>query len=56
MDYYTGGGWEGVTNIHTTQAEVYVVCKVIDSRAEATFPERRQVRKGSITGCWGGDR
>lgn len=29
MDFFTGGGWEGsVSNIHTTQSEVYVVYKV----------------------------
>ncbi len=35
MDYFTGGGWEGcVTNIHTTQSEVYVVYKVTIHAAE----------------------
>lgn len=38
MDYFTGGGWEGsVTNIHSTQTEVYVVYKVSIHAQEGLF-------------------
>ena len=54
MDYFTGGGWEGcVTNIHSTDSEVYVVYKVTIHTQEGQISREATGSEKLDNNAWG---
>lgn len=54
MDYFTGGGWEGsVTNVHTTQDEVYVTYKVTIHALEGHLSREATGSEKLANDSWG---
>ena len=54
MDYFTGGGWEGsVTNVHSTDKEVYVTYRVTIHAAEGVFSREATGSEALNNNSWG---